>query len=176
MTATALPERPDAITLKGNPKTLLGKPVEVGQPAPDFSLRAQDMSTKSLDDYAGKVRVLVVVPSIDTPVCDTEVRRFNQEAASLSDDVVILSVSVDTPPALKRWCGASGVDQVECLSDFYDHSFGVDYGVRIKEVGLLTRAVFVIDKDGRVAYAQTVGEVADEPNYTAALDAVKGCL
>jgi thiol peroxidase len=176
MPATAPPERPDAITLKGNPMTLLGPAVEVGQPAPAFSLRAQDMSVKSLDDYAGKVRVLVVVPSVDTPVCDTEVRRFNQEAGSLSDDIVVLSVSVDAPPALKRWCAASGVDQVECLSDFYDHRFGVDYGVRIKEIGLLARAVIVIDKQGKVAYVQVVDEVADEPNYTAALDAVRGCL
>ncbi|MEM1207930.1 MAG: thiol peroxidase [Planctomycetota bacterium] len=176
MTTATLPERPEAITLKGNPMTLLGSPIEVGQPAPAFSLRAQDMSTKTLDDYAGQVRVLVVVPSIDTPVCDTEVRRFNQEAAALSDDVVILSVSVDTPPALKRWCGAAGVDRVVSLSDFYDHQFGVDYGVRIKEIGLLARAVFVVDKDGKVAYAQIVGEVADEPNYTAALDAVKASL
>ncbi|MEM9251785.1 MAG: thiol peroxidase [Planctomycetota bacterium] len=176
MSTATLPERPEAITLKGNPMTLLGSPLEVGQPAPAFSLRAQDMSPKSLDDFAGKVRVLIVVPSVDTPVCDTEVRRFNQEATGLSDDVVILSVSVDTPPALKRWCGAAGVDKVVTLSDFYDHQFGIDYGVRIKEIGLLARAVFVIDADGKVVYAQTVGEVADEPNYTAALDAVKACL
>ncbi|MEO0588324.1 MAG: thiol peroxidase [Planctomycetota bacterium] len=173
---TATAERAEAITLKGNPMTLLGSELEVGQAAPAFALRAADMSVKSLDDYAGKVKVLVVVPSVDTPVCDTEVRRFNTEAADLSGDVAILSVSVDTPPALKRWCGAAGVEAVETLSDFYDHAFGTDYGVRIKEIGLLARAVFLLDKDNKVTYAQIVGEVAEEPNYAAALDAVKAAL
>ena len=166
-------ERAEAITLKGNPVTLLGDALEAGQKAPDFALRGQDMSVKTLADYAGKTKIVVVVPSVDTPVCDTEIRRFNEEAAALGENVVILTVSVDLPPALKRWCGAAGVEQVETLSDFYDHSFGVAYGVRIKEIGLLARQIVVIDADDTVKYVQLVPEVAQEPDYAAVLDAVK---
>ncbi|MEM6459366.1 MAG: thiol peroxidase [Planctomycetota bacterium] len=169
-------ERAEAVTLKGNPMTLVGDELKVGDAAPDFSLKANDMSDKTLADYAGKVKLLSVVPSIDTPVCDTETRRFNTEAAGLGEDVVVLTVSVDTPMAQKRWCGAAGVDAVECLSDFKDHSFGTAYGVRIKEIGLLARQVFVIDRDGKITYTELVKEVADEPDYDAALAAAKAAL
>ena len=169
-------ERAAAVTLKGNPMTLLGDELKVGDAAPDFSLKANDMSDKSLADYAGKVKLISVVPSLDTPVCDTETRRFNQEAAALGDGVVVLTVSVDTPMAQKRWCGAAGVENVECLSDFKDHSFGPAYGVRIKEVGLLARQIFVVGADDKIAYTQLVGEVAEEPDYDAALAAAKGAL
>lgn len=169
-------ERPAATTLKGNPMTLLGPELKVGDAAPDFSLKANDMSDKSLADYAGKVKLISVVPSLDTPVCDTETRKFNEAASDLGDGVVVLTVSVDTPMAQKRWCGAAGVENVECLSDFKDHSFGPAYGVRIKEVGLLARQIFVVDADNKITYTQLVGEVADEPDYDAALAAAKAAM
>lgn len=164
-------ERKGVVTLKGNPVTVLGPELKVGEKAPDFTLKANDMSDKTLADFAGKIKIISVVPSLDTPVCDTETRRFNQEAANLGNDVVILTVSVDTPMAQKRWCGAAGVDKVVTLSDFKDHSFGLAYGVRIKEVGLLMRAVFVLDRNDKIVYIQRVPEVAQEPDYAAVLGA-----
>ncbi len=169
-------ERPAATTLKGNPMTLIGPELAVGDTAPDFKLKATDMSDKSLADYAGKVKLISVVPSLDTPVCDTETRKFNEAASDLGGGVVVLTVSVDTPMAQKRWCGAAGVENVECLSDFKDHSFGPAYGVRIKEVGLLARQIFVVDAANKITYTQLVGEVADEPDYDAALTAAKAAL
>ncbi|MEE9403336.1 MAG: thiol peroxidase [Algisphaera sp.] len=169
-------ERSNAVTLKGNAMTLLGPELKVGDTAPGFSLKANDMSDKTLADYAGKVKIISVVPSLDTPVCDTQTRKFNTEAASLGDDVAILTVSVDTPMAQKRWCGAAGVEAVHTLSDFKDHAFGVAYGVRIKEVGLLARQVMVVDKNDKVTYVQLVSEVVDEPDYDAALAAAKAAV
>jgi len=166
-------ERAAAITLKGNPMTLVGPEIQVGQPAPDFTLRGQDLGEIKLSDFRGKVLVLVTVPSLDTPVCDTEVRRFNQDASGLGDDVVILTVSVDLPMAQKRWCGAAGVERVVTGSDYLDHSFGSTYGLRIKEVGLIARAVIVVDREGVVQHYQLVPEVADEPNYETALQAAR---
>ncbi len=121
------------VTFKGNPVTLAGNPPEVGQKAPDFQLTANDMSAKKLSDYQGKVKLISVVPSLDTPVCDAQTRKFNEKAANLGDDVVVLTVSMDLPMAQKRWCGAAGIENVECLSDFKDHSFGQTYGLRIQE-------------------------------------------
>lgn len=150
-------EHADVITFKGGPLTLLGDAPAVGSAAPDFTLAANDLSAKTLADYAGKTIILSVVPSLDTPVCDTQTRKFNEEAAALGDNVVILTVSVDLPMAQARWCGAAGVEAVETLSDYKDHTFGNAYGVRIKELGLLTRAVFVIDGSGQVTFAQKIG-------------------
>ncbi len=169
-------ERAAAVTLKGNPMTLLGDELHVGDQAPAFSLKAVDMSDKTLADYAGKVKILSVVPSLDTAVCDTQTRRFNEEAAELGDDIVILTVSVDLPMAQNRWCGAAGVDRVECLSDFKDHTFGVDYGLRIKEIGLLARCLLVVDKNDTIQYAQLVPEIAQEPDYAPAIAAAKAAL
>jgi thiol peroxidase len=166
-------ERAAAITLKGNPMTLIGDELKVGDKAPDFSLKATDMSDKTLADFAGKVKIISVVPSLDTPVCDTETRKFNEAAAALGVGVIVLTVSVDLPMAQKRWCGAAGVENVVCLSDFKDHSFGPAYGVRIKEIGLLARQVMVVDKDDTIQHVQLVGEVAEEPDYDAALDKAK---
>ena len=157
-------ERAAAVTLKGNPMTLVGAELKVGDTAPDFSLKANDMSDKTLADFAGKVKIISIVPSLDTPVCDTQTRKFNEDAGSL-DGVVVLTVSVDLPMAQKRWCGAAGVENVVCLSDYKDHSFGKAYGVRIKEVGLLARTVLVVDKDNTIKYVQLVPEVATEPDY-----------
>ena len=169
-------ERTGAVTFKGGPLTLVGDAVSAGQPAPAFTLTDNDLSAKSLDDYKGKVVVMATIPSLDTPVCDTEARRFNEEAGNLGDGVSVLAVSMDLPFAQKRWCGAAGVDRVETLSDYKDHSFGRSYGLYIKELGLLARAVIVIDKQGRVAHHELVKEVTEEPNYDAALTAAKAAL
>ena len=169
-------ERPNAVTMKGSPKTLLGKELKVGDAAPDFSLKANDMSDKSLADFDGKVKLVSVVPSIDTAVCGTETRTFNEKAASLGDDIVILTVSIDTPMAQKRFCAAHDIEQVHMLSDFKDHTFGPAWGVRIKETGMLARQVFVVDKNNKIVYTQLVKEVADEPDYDAALNAAKSAM
>lgn len=166
-------ERSDAIKFKGNGMTLLGPELAVGSQAPDFALTATDMSTKSLADYADKVKIFSIVPSVDTPVCDTQTRTFSKQLAEVSDDIVVLTVSVDLPFAFKRWCGAAGVENVECLSDFKDHEFGKTFGVRIKELGILARAVVVIDKDNTIKHVEYVGEVTEEPDYTAAFEAAK---
>jgi len=174
--STATLENKSIITFKGNAMTLVGQQVSVGQKAPDFNLTANDLSSVSLKNSAGKVRILSVVPSVDTPVCDLQTKRFNEEANKLGDKVVVLTVSMDLPFAQKRWCAAAGVSNVQLLSDYKDHSFGVAYGVRIKELGLLTRAVFVIDAQDTVQYAEFVSEVTTAPNYDAAIAAAKKLL
>lgn len=166
-------ERNGAATFQGNPLTLVGTEVKVGDVAPEFALVANDLSPATLADYAGKVVVIAAVPSLDTPVCDMETRRFNNEAAALGDDVVILAVSMDLPFAQARWCGAAGVEAVKTLSDHKDASFGENWGALIKELRLLTRAVFVVGKDGKVAYVEYLKEITEEPDYDAALAAVK---
>ncbi len=166
-------ERTGVITFKGTAMTLEGAGVAVGDAAPNFTATANDMSPRGLTDYRGKVVLLSVVPSLDTPVCDTMTRRFNEEAAKLGDGVVVLTVSMDLPMAQKRWCGATGSDRVVTLSDFKDHSFAKAFGLRIKELGLLARAVYVIDGAGTVRYSEVVSEVVNEPNYDAAIEAAK---
>lgn len=169
-------ERNGAATFQGNPLTLVGPEIKVGDSAPDFGLVANDLSPASLGDYAGKVLIIASVPSLDTPVCDMETRRFNTEAAALGDDVKILTISMDLPFAQARWCGAAGVVAVQTLSDHKDASFGEGWGTLIKELRLLTRAVFVVGKDGKVAYVQYVSEITEEPDYAAALAAAKGLV
>lgn len=166
-------ERPEAVTLHGNPLTLTGNPVQMDRPAPEAELTGNDMKPVRISDYRGKVIILSSVPSLDTPVCDMQTRRFNSEAAKLSDDVVILTVSMDLPFAQARWCGAAGVDQVTTLSDHRTASFGGAYGLLIKELRLLARAVLVLDREGVVRYYQLVKEVGEEPDYDAALAAVR---
>jgi thiol peroxidase len=165
-------ERPGLVTMRGNPLTLLGPELAIGQKAPDFTLVTNDMATVTLADYAGKALALVSVPSLDTPVCAVETRRFNAEAEKLGSDVRILTISMDLPFAQKRWCGAMGIDKVETLSDHREASFGRNYGVLIKELRLLARAVFVVDRDGRITYVELVKEIADEPFYAGALTAL----
>ncbi len=162
------------VTMKGNPLTLSGSEVKVGDTAPDFEVVANDMSVVKFSSYHGKVCIITSVPSLDTSVCDIETRRFNEEAGKLGSDVAVLTISMDLPFAQKRWCGAAGVKNVQTLSDHRDASFGKAYGVLIKELRLLARAVFVVDKNGTIRYIQIVNEVASEPNYEAALNAVKG--
>ena len=169
-------DRTGLITFKGTPMTLLGKAVEKGQKAPNFSLLANDLSPRTLADYAGKVLIFSVVPSLDTGVCDLQTKRFNQEAAALGEVVRILTVSCDLPFAQARWCGAAGVSQLETLSDHRDLSFGIAYGVVIKELRLLTRATFVVDKAGVVTYTQIVPEVTHEVDFEAALAAARAAI
>ena len=165
-------ERKEAVTLRGKPFTLVGPEIKVGDKAPDFTVIANDMSPVKLADTAGKVRILATVPSLDTPVCDAETRRFNEEAANLPG-VEILTVSMDLPMAQKRWCGAAGVENVRTLSDYRERSLGPAYGVLIQELQLNARAVFVLDKDNTIRYVEYVKEVAEHPNYDAALAATK---
>ena len=169
-------ERSGAVTFQGDPLTLLGNEVRPGEKAPDFVGLDNSLAPVNLSSYSGKVLVLSSVPSLDTPVCDMETRRFNSEAASLGSDVVILTISMDLPFAQKRWCGAAGVTHVTTLSDHKDASFGMNYGVLIKELRLLARAVFVVDRGGMVRYVELVKEVTHEPDYDAALKAVAECL
>ncbi len=171
--STATLENKSVITFKGNAMTLVGAQVKAGQKAPDFNLTANDLSAVSLKNSAGKVRIISVVPSVDTPVCDLQTKRFNEEAGKLGAKAVVLTVSMDLPFAQKRWCGAAGASAVQLLSDYKDHSFGVAYGVRIKELGLLARAVFVVDAADTVQYAEYVSEVTAHPNYDAAIAAAK---
>jgi thioredoxin-dependent peroxiredoxin len=169
-------ERKGIITMKGNPLTLMGKGIKVGDPAPDFTVINNDMAPVTLSSYRGRICVISSVPSLDTPVCDLETRRFNQEAEDLGAAVVILTISMDLPFAQKRWCGAAGVERVITLSDHREASFGMGYGMLIKELRLLARGVFIVDKTGIVRYMQLVGEVSHEPDYSEILDAVKGLL
>lgn len=161
-----------SVTFKGNPVTLLGNEVKVGDQAPDFKVLANDLSEVTLQNSKGQVRLISVVPSLDTGVCDAQTRRFNEEAANL-DNVKILTVSVDLPFAQKRWCGAAGIEKVQTLSDHRELSFGEAYGVAIKELRLLARAVFVVDSNDKVTYAEYVSEATDHPNYEAAVEAAK---
>lgn len=169
-------ERNGAATFQGNPLTLVGSEIKVGDVAPNCVLVANDLSSATMGDYIGKVLIIASVPSLDTPVCDMETRRFNSEAAALGDNVQILTVSMDLPFAQGRWCGAAGVEAVQTLSDHKDASFGLGWGTLIKELRLLTRAVFVVGKDGKVAYVEYLGEITEEPNYAAALAAAKSLI
>ena len=166
-------ERPGATTLKGNPKTLIGPELKPGDPAPDFSVTDTGWNTVSLKDTGGNVRLISVVPSLDTGVCSMQTRRFNQEAGKLGDQANIIAVSADLPFAQARWCGAEGVENLQVLSDHRDMSFGDAYGTHIKELRWESRAVFVVDRDGVFRYAEYVPVAGQEPNYDAALAALK---
>ncbi len=169
-------ERKDVITMRGKPLTLVGEEAKVGRPAPDFEVLANDLSLVKLSSFRGKVCIICSVPSLDTSVCDTETRRFNEEAQDIGDDVVVLTISMDLPFAQRRWCGAAGVENVQTLSDHREASFGTSFGVLIKELRLLARAVFVVDKEGVIRYIQIVKEVSNEPDYEAILKAVRELL
>ncbi|MDT2045192.1 lipid hydroperoxide peroxidase [Priestia aryabhattai] len=160
------------VKFKGNDVTLLGNQVKVGDKAPNFTVLANDLSEITLDDTKGSVRLISVVPSIDTGVCDAQTRRFNEEASKL-DNVKVLTVSVDLPFAQKRWCGSNGIENVQTLSDHRDLSFGEAFGVTIKELRLLARSVFVVDSNDEVTYVEYLPEVTDHPNYEAAIEAAK---
>jgi thiol peroxidase len=168
--------RTGIITFKGNPMTLAGQPVNQGDAAPDFKVVDNGLQPVTLADSAGKIRLVTVVPSLDTPVCDSMTRSFNQTAAALPENVVVYTVSLDLPFAQKRWCGNAGIEKVQTLSDYQDRSFVLNYGLLIDELKLAARAVLVIDTDDKISYLEIVSEVTAEPDYVAALDAVKALL
>jgi len=170
--------RSGAVTFKGNPMTLVGEEVKVGQPAPDFTVHYFDggLNTISPADLKGKPTLISVVPSLDTPVCQTQTKKFNEQLGALGERINAVTVSLDLPFAMNRFCGAESVKNMRVGSDYQNRSFGQNWGMLIDELKLLARGVFVLDKDGKVVYAETVKEVTDEPNYDAALSAVKGQL
>lgn len=166
-------ERKGLVTAKGNPLTLIGPALGAGDKAPDFKVLDKELKEVTLKDFKGKVKLISVTPSLDTPVCDMQARRFNQEAAKLPEDVVILNISMDLPFAIGRFCTTAGIDRVQAYSDHRDASFGTAYGVLIKELRLLARSVFIIDRDDVIRYVQIVPELTEHPDYTRALDEVR---
>jgi len=165
-------ERKGIITMKGNPLTLLGTDVTVGQMAPDFIALDGELNEVKLSDFSGKIKVISVTPSLDTPVCDLQLRRFNHEAAALPVDVVVLNVSMDLPFAIARFCTTAEIERAKALSDHRDANFGYAYGVLIKELRLLARSIFIIDKDDIVRYREIVPEETQHPDYEKALSAL----
>jgi thiol peroxidase len=166
-------ERSAAVTMHGNPLTLVGQELSVGDAAPDLELLDNDLNAVKLSSFQGKICIISAVPSLDTPVCDMQTRRFNEAAGKLGDDVVILTVSMDLPFAQKRWCGAAGVENVITLSDHRDAAFGTAFGVLIKELRLLGRTIFVLDRSGIIQYIQNVKELSEEPNYDKVIEATQ---
>lgn len=169
-------ERPAGVTHKGKPLVVIGDLLKVGDKAPDFTLVANDMSKVTLADSAGKVRLISVVPSLDTSICDAQTRRFNQEAAGLGENVVVLTVSAEHPWNQRRWCGAAGVDRVQVLSDHMDMNFGQAYGTYVRDYRLEQRSIFVVDAEGIIRYVEYVPEIAQHVDYEAALAAVRQAM
>ncbi|CAJ1315763.1 thiol peroxidase [Paenibacillus sp. PK4536] len=169
-------ERTGIATFKGNPITLIGPELKVGDQAPAFNLSKNLLEQATLSDYTGKVKLISVVPSLDTGVCDAQTRRFNEAASELGDDVIVLTISADLPFAQARWCGAAGVDRVVTLSDYRDNSFGKAYGVLIKEFVIDMRSIFVIDQNDVIQYVEYLPEMAEHPDYDKAVAAVKQLL
>jgi thiol peroxidase len=170
--------RSGAVTFKGTPLTLAGEEIKVGQQAPDFTLHYFDggLKTIKLSDLKGKPTFLSVVPSLDTPVCQTQTKKFNEQLAALGERINALTVSLDLPFAMNRFCGAESIKNMRVASDYQDRNFGKSYGMLIDELKLLARGVFVLDASGKVVYAETVKEVASEPNYDSAVKALKSLL
>jgi thiol peroxidase len=169
--------RSGAVTFKGNPMTLAGNAVTVGQNAPDFKLHSFEkgaLTTLTPADLKGKATLISVVPSLDTPVCQTQTKKFNDQLSALGDKVNALTVSLDLPFAMNRFCGAESIKNMRALSDYFDRSFGQNWGMLIEELKILARGVFVLDKEGKVVHAEQVKEVGQEPNYETALKALQG--
>ena len=166
-------ERPGLVTFAGNPLILIGDAVKVGDKAPGFTAVDKELNEVKLSDFAGKVKIVSVTPSLDTPVCDLQARKFNEEAQKLPDAVIVLNVSMDLPFAIARYCADAGLDKVKALSDHREASFGMSYGVLIKGLRLLARSIFVIDKDNVIRYQQIVPEVTHQPDYDRALAEAK---
>jgi thiol peroxidase len=169
-------ERKGIVTMKGNPVTLIGPELIIGDNAPDFVVLDSDLKETGLRDFAGKIKIISVTPSLDTPVCDMQARRFNQDAATLPDTVVVLNISMDLPFAIARFCTTAGIDKVRAFSDHRDAFFGNAYGVLIKDLRLLARAIFVIDTEEKIRHTEIVPELTDQPDYDKALETVKQIL
>ena len=174
-TTQELQERPGATTLRGNAMTLLGPELKPGEPAPDFDLVNDNLQPVNLEKTGHAVRIFSVIPSLDTPVCDAQTRRFNEEASKMPG-VEIYSVSMDLPFAQKRWCGTYGVDNVKMLSDHKTGAFGESYGTLIKELRIESRAIFVVDQENKIQHVEYVKDVADHPDYETALSAARSLL
>ncbi len=170
--------RSGAVTFKGNPMTLAGKAVEVGKPAPDFTVHYFEGGLKklSLADLKGKPTILSVVPSLDTPVCAMQTKKFNEQLGALGDKVNAVTISLDLPFAMNRFCGAESIKNMRVGSDYQDRNFGESWGTLIEELKILSRAIFVLDADGKIVYAEYVPEVASEPNYETAMAALQGLV
>jgi thiol peroxidase len=166
-------ERSGLVRFAGNPLILIGDAVKVGDTAPDFTVVDKELKEVKLSDFAGKVKIISVTPSLDTPVCDLQARRFNDEAQKLPDSVVVLNVSMDLPFAIARYAADAGLDRMKALSDHRDASFGASYGVLIKGLRLLARSIFVIDRENTIRYQQIVPEVTSQPDYDGALTEAK---
>lgn len=161
------------VTINGNPLTLMGTAVKVGDKAPDFTVLDADLKEVRLSDFKGKIKLVSVTPSLDTPVCDMQARRFNEKAAKLPEDVVVINISMDLPFAISRFCTTAGIDRVKAYSDHKDASFGNAYGVLIKDLRLLARSIFVIDEEDVIRYIEVVPEITNQPDYEMALEATK---
>ena len=166
-------EEKKVVTMHGNPLSLAGNSVKVGDTAPDFKVIANDLSEVTLSSFSGKVCLIVTVPSLDTGVCDVETRKFNEKATQLDDNTVVLTISMDLPFAQARWCGAAGVENVQTLSDYNFADFGNKYGVLIDGLRLLARTIFIVDTEGKIRYIQIVDELTNEPDYDAVMEALK---
>ena len=164
------------VTFKGKPVTLLGSEAKVGERAPNFTVLDNNLDPRSLSDFKGKVLVLSIFPSVDTSVCSTQNKRFNELATEMGSNVQILAISNDLPFALERFCGAEGIDNIETLSDHKEVDFGTKYGFLIEELRLLARGVVVIDQNGIIRYVEYVKEIGNEPDYDGALKAVQDIL
>lgn len=169
-------ERPGAVTFKGQPLTLVGAELKPGDKAPDFRLLNNQLQEVRLSDFAGRPLLISVVPSLDTEVCSQQTKRFNQEAAQLPPEVVLITVSMDLPFAQKRFCSTENIDRMVVLSDHREASFGQAYGTLVKELRLETRAVFLVDREGVIRYVEYVPEITSHPNYEAALEAIRAFL
>jgi thiol peroxidase len=169
-------ERKDVVTLKNNAVTLIGEEVKIGQKALDFKVLDNNLKERSLSEFKGKIKLIASVPSLDTPVCDTEIKRFNDEMSSLSKDIVVIFISMDLPFAQKRFCQEFEINKIKVFSDHKDADFGEKYGVLIKELRLLARAIFLLDNENVVRYVEYVKEISNPPNYEAALKAVKSLV
>lgn len=169
-------ERKNIVKAHGNPVTLIGAEIKVGDKAPDFTVLDGDLKEVRLKDYDGKIKVISVTPSLDTPVCDLQARRFNQEASKLPESVIVLNISMDLPFAISRFCTNAGIDKVKALSDHRDASFGTAYGVLIKELRLLARSIFIIDRNNVIRYIEIVPELTAPPDYDRALKEVSRLL
>lgn len=169
-------ERTGLVAFAGNPLTVIGNEIKVGDRAPDFTVVDKDLQETKLSDFAGRIKIVSVTPSLDTPVCDMQARRFNQEAQSLGDNVVVLNISMDLPFAIARFCAGAGIDKIITLSDHRDASFGNAYGILIKELRLLARTIFVIDASNTIRYIEVVPDITQEPDYGKAIAAARSIM
>ncbi len=169
-------ERKGVVTVRGNPITLIGPGLKVGDKAPDFVILDKELKEIKLKDFAGKIKLISVTPSLDTSVCDAQMRWFNQEAAKLPDSLVVMNISMDLPFAVGRYCTTAGIDKVKAFSDHRDASFGTNYGVLIKELRLLSRSIFILDKNDVIRYIEIVPEITHHPDYEKAIEAVSSLI